>query len=70
MQQKIFNNLLTGQEYQILKLVVDGKKNKEIATILKLSDASIKTYISSLFQKMGVDNRVQMSVKAVQEKLV
>jgi len=48
---------LSGQERRVLALVVDGKTNKEIAAALKLSDKTVKNYLSNAFQKLQVTRR-------------
>jgi DNA-binding NarL/FixJ family response regulator len=50
---------LSPQERRILPLVADGKTNKEIATALGLSDKTIKSYLSNLFEKLQVTSRAQ-----------
>lgn len=60
---------LTERELKILKLIVGGKSNVEIAYELNLSVYTVKLSISSIFQKMSVTDRVQAAVKAVREKL-
>ena len=50
---------LSGQERRILALVVEGKTNKEIAVLLKLSDKTVKNYLSNAFQKLQVTRRAQ-----------
>jgi two-component system, NarL family, response regulator DevR len=50
---------LSPQESRILALVVDGKTNKEIASVLKLSEKTVKNYLSNAFQKLNVRRRAQ-----------
>lgn len=61
---------LTEREYEVLKLVVMGKSNKEIAQELLISFHTAKAHVCSILQKMGVDDRVQAAVKAVKERLL
>lgn len=53
------HELLSEQEQRVLALVSEGKTNKEIATILGLSDKTVKSYISYIFQKLQVTRRAQ-----------
>jgi DNA-binding NarL/FixJ family response regulator len=55
---------------QVLKLLVDGQSNSKIAEILYLSPHTIKTHIKGIFNKLGVDNRVQAAVFALRHGLV
>jgi DNA-binding NarL/FixJ family response regulator len=48
---------LSSQEKRVLALVADGKTNKEIAAALKLSDKTVKNYLSTIFQKLQVGRR-------------
>jgi DNA-binding NarL/FixJ family response regulator len=50
---------LSEREAEILALITQGKTNNEIAGLVYLSINSIKTYIRSAYQKIGVTNRVQ-----------
>jgi two-component system, NarL family, response regulator LiaR len=69
---KIENNALelTGREYDVLKLIAQGKANKDIADSLGLSIHTIKSHVRSLIQKLAVSDRTQMALKAVQEGLI
>lgn len=48
---------LTAQEMKILRLVVEGKTNKEIAKVVGLSDKTVRNYLSNVFQKLNVERR-------------
>ncbi len=61
---------LTEREYEVLKLVVDGKSNYEIAQILKISEHTSKAHVCNIIQKLVVDDRTQAAVKAIKEGLV
>jgi two-component system response regulator DevR len=52
-------DVLSPQERRILKLVVEGQTNKEIAAALGLSDKTVKNYLSNAFQKLHVTRRAQ-----------
>lgn len=61
---------LTEREYEVLKLVVDGKSNNEIAKELTISEHTAKAHVCNIIQKMVVDDRTQAAVKALKEGLV
>lgn len=61
---------LTEREYEVLKLVVDGKSNNEIAQALTISEHTAKAHVCNIIQKMVVDDRTQAAVKALKEGLV
>lgn len=61
---------LTSRELQILKLIVLGKSNTEIAKELFITLHTVKKHVSSVLKKMSVDDRVQVAVKAVRKGLL
>lgn len=61
---------LTEREYEVLKLVVDGRSNSEIAKELTISEHTAKAHVCNIIQKMVVDDRTQAAVKALKEGLV
>ena len=61
---------LSEREREVLKLVVDAKTNKQIATRLRLSEATIKTHVSAIIAKLGVQDRVGAVVYALQHNLM
>ena len=61
---------LTEREYEVLKHLVSGKSNTEIAKELIVSVHTAKARVCSILQKMCVNDRVQAAVKAVKEGLV
>lgn len=50
----------TGREEQIIKLIIDGKSNKEIENELSLSLQTVKNYISRIYKKAGVKSRFEL----------
>ncbi len=48
----------------MLRLIVDGRQNKQIATALGISEKTVKTHCSRLFQRIGVADRTQAAVWA------
>lgn len=61
---------LTQREYEVLKLVVDGKSNQQIADILHISEHTSKAHVCNIIQKLVVDDRTQAAVKAIREGIV
>ena len=61
---------LTQREYEVLKLVVDGLSNNEIAKQLTISEHTAKAHVCNIIQKLVVDDRTQVAVKALKEGLV
>ena len=52
--------LLTRREEDVVRLVADGLKNREIARRLVVKEHSIRNYINRIFEKLGVSNRVEL----------
>jgi DNA-binding NarL/FixJ family response regulator len=61
---------LSKRELEVLKLLVEGKSNPEIANILYLSLSTIKTHVRGIMNKLAVDDRVQAAVIALRLGLV
>jgi DNA-binding NarL/FixJ family response regulator len=61
---------LTGRETEVLRLIVGGNSNKEIAAALFISEATVKTHINSLLGKLGVTDRTQAATTALQRGIV
>lgn len=61
---------LTEREYEVLKLVVEGQSNAEIANTLTISEHTAKAHVCNIIQKLVVDDRTQAAVKAIKEGLV
>lgn len=52
-------NPLTKRENEVLKLVAEGKTTKEIASELYLTAGTVRNYISTIFEKLEVSNRIE-----------
>ncbi len=61
---------LTPREFDVLKLLVEGRSNREIADSLVLSQDTIKTHVKHIMDKLAVSDRTQAAVKALRQELV
>lgn len=61
---------LTEREVSVLKLIVEGKTNSEIADIMSISTHTAKAHVGNILSKLSVEDRVQAAVKAVRTKIV
>ena len=61
---------LTQREYEVLRLIVDGQSNSDIAKTLTISEHTAKAHVCNIIQKLVVDDRTQAAVKALKEGLV
>lgn len=61
---------LSQRELEVLKLMVEGRSNPEIAAELYLSPNTVKTHVRGIMNKLAVDDRVQAAVVALRAGLV
>jgi DNA-binding NarL/FixJ family response regulator len=61
---------LSSRELEVLRLVVEGLTNQEIAAKLILSVETVKSHVRHIMDKMAVSDRTQAAVKAVRDRLV
>ena len=62
--------VLTERELDVLRLLVQGHNNPEIARRLYLAPGTVRNYVSGILQKLGVSDRTQAAVVALQRGLV
>lgn len=63
-------NPLSAREVEVLRLMALGKTNRQLAAELHLSLSSVKTYVQRVIKKLGVSDRTQASVRAVEMGLL
>ncbi len=61
---------LTSREIEVLELVVEGAKNREIAAALSISENTVKIHLRNILEKLHLQNRIQAAVYAVRQGLV
>jgi DNA-binding NarL/FixJ family response regulator len=59
--------ILSAREKQILRLVIDGLANKEIAAQLWVAESTVKCHLSAVFQKLGVRSRAEAATVALSD---
>ncbi len=64
------NKDLNETELEIIRLIVSGKTNEEIAEIMKYKYNTIRNYIKVIFEKTGYTNRTELAVMAIKNRLV
>lgn len=64
------NSDLSSREREVLLHMVDGKSNKEIATLLGITEATVKCHVSTILMRLNVNDRTQAVVTALQRGLV
>jgi DNA-binding NarL/FixJ family response regulator len=66
--EKVYD--LTRRELDVLKELVDGKTNPEIAQTLSVSRATVKTHVSNILGKLNVSSRIEAVKLALEKTLV
>ncbi|MGH2435454.1 MAG: response regulator [bacterium] len=61
---------LTGRETEVLRLVAEGKANKEIAQGLGIGEKTVKTHVSNILAKLGLQSRTQAALHAARIGMV
>jgi NarL family two-component system response regulator LiaR len=64
------SDTLTEREIEVLRLIANGRSNKEIARDLALSEKTVKTHVSNILQKLQLSDRTQAALYAVRQHLV
>lgn len=64
------NDTLTDREKQVLGMLVTGLSNREIGQPLGIVERTVKAHIAKMMRKVGVHNRIELSVHAVARELV
>ncbi|MGH2347919.1 MAG: response regulator [bacterium] len=61
---------LSRREREVLKMVADGRSNKQIARALKITERTVKFHVTTILNKLGAENRAQAVALAVQRGLL
>lgn len=60
----------TDREKEVLELLVAGRSNREIGQALQIEERTVKAHVAKLMRKVGVQNRIALSVHAITHSLV
>jgi DNA-binding NarL/FixJ family response regulator len=61
---------LSPREHQVLQLLADGLENKQIATELGISEATVKTYVKGIFERLGAHSRAEAVATGLRQGLI
>jgi DNA-binding NarL/FixJ family response regulator len=61
---------LTPRELEIVRFIVEGSTNRDIAARLAISEDTVKHHLRSIFDKLGVSNRLELGLFAVSNRIV
>ena len=64
------SEVLTTREAEIMRLMTGGYSNREIATVLKISEGTVKNHVSNILAKLGVRDRTRAVLKAIEKGLI
>jgi len=62
--------LLSDREKQVVQLVVQGYRNREIGQELFISDQTVKNHLRNIFDKLGVSDRLELALYAIHHRLI
>ncbi len=68
--ERVGGNELTAREFEVLKLIVQGKSNKEIGDNLGISEGTVKSHVNNILSKLNVTDRTQAVSVALKRGLV
>lgn len=68
--QRVGSEELSAREVEVLERIVAGRANKEIASDLHITEATVKSHVNSLLGKMGASDRTHAAVLALQRGIV
>ena len=68
--QQQLKQLLTTREIDLIKLVANGYSNKEIAGKCFISEGTVKVHLHNIYDKLGIKNRVELSLYARERQLI
>jgi DNA-binding NarL/FixJ family response regulator len=68
--ERMSGQTLTAREQDVLERIAAGRSNKEIASDLQISEATVKTHINSLLGKLGVGDRTHAATVAIQRGII
>ena len=67
---RVSRTQLSARELDVLRLLVGGRRNREIAGALEISEGTVKLHVSSILGKLGVSDRTEAVTRALQRGLV
>lgn len=68
--ERMFRSELSVREMEVLRLIVKGKSNKEIASDLGVAEGTVKIHINNMLSKLGVSDRTQATTFALQHGII
>ncbi|HDR7792720.1 TPA: response regulator transcription factor [Bacillus luti] len=69
-EQFVHVDVLTARENEVLQLIAKGMSNKEIASVLVITEKTVKAHVSSILSKLNLSDRTQAALYAVKNGIV
>lgn len=67
---RVARSQLSAREIEVLRLLVSGRRNREIAATLAITEGTVKLHVSSILGKLGADDRTEAVTVALQRGIV
>ncbi len=67
---RVSGSQLSAREVEVLRLLVSGRRNREIATALDIAEGTVKLHVSSILGKLGAVDRTEAVTRALQRGIV
>jgi DNA-binding NarL/FixJ family response regulator len=67
---RVARSQLSAREIEVLRLLVTGRRNREIASALEITEGTVKLHVSSILSKLGADDRTEAVTVALQRGIV
>lgn len=67
---RLSHRSLTGRELEVLRMVVDGLSNKEIAAALNIAEVTVKLHVSHVLDKLNVKDRTHAATEALKRGII
>ncbi|GAA0179544.1 response regulator transcription factor [Clostridium sediminicola] len=64
--KRVYTDILSLEEIEIIRLIVMGKSNKEIGGSFNYTEGTVKNKVSRIYEKLGISDRLQLAVYAVE----
>ena len=68
--QNLQASVLTSREKEVLRMLVEGHSNKEIGVPLGIEERTVKAHVAKMMRKVGVRNRIALTVHAISHSLI
>jgi DNA-binding NarL/FixJ family response regulator len=67
---RVAGSQLSGREIEVLRLLVSGRRNREVASALEITEGTVKLHVSSILAKLGAEDRTEAVTIALQRGIV